>query len=93
VRQERAAGRRSCDDIRLRDDLAWQDVEEILGQTPDRRRMQKELMRVQIHATVKAVSIIEVPVAHQHFQILQRLERLIAHPVLSCHVEWPLLSQ
>ena len=82
VREQRAAGRRPGDDLGLLEQLARQDVEQILREPPDRRRIAEQLVRVQVDAAVKAVAVIEVPVLHQHFDVLQLLQRLPAQLVL-----------
>ena len=70
------------DDLGLREQVRRQHVEQVLREPPDRRRMAEQLMRIQVDAPVEAVAVVEVPVAHQHFELLQLLERLVAqvHP-------------
>ena len=53
-------------------------VDEILGETPDRRGVAEQLVRVQIHAAVVSVAVVEVPVPHEDFELLQLPERLLA---------------
>ena len=55
------------------DDRRRQDVEQILREAPDRRRVAEQLVRVQVDAAVIAVAEVEVPVEHQHFVLLQIL--------------------
>jgi hypothetical protein len=40
---------------------------------------------------MKPVAVVEVAVAHQDLEILERLERLLAKVVLAGHVIWPLV--
>jgi hypothetical protein len=65
--------------------LPRQDVEQVLGKTPDRRRVPEQLMRVQIQRAVIAVAEIEVPVQHQHLVPLQFGQCLRANVVPTCH--------
>ena len=71
VCEQRAAHHRSGDDFRLLEQLAGQTVEQVLRQPPDRRRMPEQLMRIQIDAAVKPVAVVEVAVAHEHFELLR----------------------
>jgi hypothetical protein len=43
----------------------------------------KELVRVEVHATVKAIAVIEVAVRHQDLEVLKLLQRLPAQIVAS----------
>ena len=83
VREQRAARRRTGDDIGLREKVGREHVEQILREPPDRRRMTEQLVRIEVDPAVKSVAVIEVPVAHQHLEILQRPERLPAQSVSS----------
>ncbi|MDP9324061.1 MAG: MMPL family transporter [Acidobacteriota bacterium] len=79
--------------FRFREELARDDVEQILREAPHRRRVQEQLVRIEIQTAVKSVPVVEVPVAHQDLELLQRVERLAAKIVLACHVIWPLVRQ
>ncbi len=85
VREQRATGRWPGDDVGLLENLRRDDVEEVLRQAPDRRRVTKQLMRIQIDAPVKSVVVVEMPVAHEHFEVLQFLQRLLARVVETIH--------
>ena len=71
VREQRPAGDRPGDDLGALDELARHHVEEILRESPDRRRMTEQLMRVQVDAAVVTVAVVEVPVHHQDPRLLQ----------------------
>ena len=84
--EECAAGGRARYDLSRFENGAGQHVDQILREAPDRRRLPEELMWIEIHTAVIAVPEIEVPIEHQHFVVLQILERLLASLVLSIHV-------
>ena len=52
--------------------VVGQDVDQILREPPDERRLPEDAVRIQIHAAVVAVAVVEVPVEHEHFELLQR---------------------
>src|SRR6185503_5116574 len=54
-------------DVGGRDDRLRQDLDEILRQPPDQRRVPEDPVRVEIHGTVKAVPVVKVSVEHEHF--------------------------
>ena len=87
VRQQCAARHRPDHDLGGLDNRWREHVEQVLGETPDRRGIPKELMRIQIDRTVESVPEIEVPIEHQHFVLLQVLQRLLAYLVSSVHNE------
>ena len=60
-------------------------VDEILRESPDRGRVPEQLMRVEIEAPVIAIPEIEVAIQHQHLELLQVLQRLVADLVLFAH--------
>ena len=70
VREQRASHDRAGDDLRLLEQIAGQNLEQILREAPDRRGMAEQLVRIQVDAPVEAVAVVEVPVAHQHFELL-----------------------
>jgi hypothetical protein len=81
VRQQRAARHRTGDHVGGREQFRGDDLEQILGELPDGRWIPEQLVRVEVHAPVVAVPVIEVPVDHEHLEILELLERLLAHLV------------
>ncbi len=86
VRQERAARRRARDDFGGLHDVGRQDVDQVLSESPDRRWMAKQLMRIQIHAAVVPVAVVEMTVDHQNFQLLQVFQRSLTAFLTSVHV-------
>ena len=66
-------------------EIARQDVDEILREAPDRRGMAEQLMWVQVDASVIPVPIVEVPLNHQHPGFLQVLQCLLPDIRLSIH--------
>jgi hypothetical protein len=91
--EERAASRRAGHDVGPREELRRQHVEQVLREPPDRRRMEEQLVRIEVDAPVEAVAVVEVAVAHQHFELLQLPERLAAQIVLTSHGVGPFLQR
>ena len=60
-------------------------IEQILREPPDRRRVTEQLVRIQIDAAVEAVAVVEVAVPHQHFELFQLSQRLLAQFILTIH--------
>jgi hypothetical protein len=52
--------------------------------------MSEQLVWIQVDPAVKAVVIIEVPVTHQDFEVLQCLQRLLALILETIHRRVPL---
>ena len=83
VRQQRAAGGRAGDDLRACSmKSAGMHVDQILRHAPDRRRILKQLVRIQVQLAVKAVAVIEVAF-HHHFEPAQIFERARANFVVT----------
>ena len=51
----------------LLNELARQQIDQILRKTPDRRRMPKQLVSVHVQPPVIPIAIIEMAAEHQHF--------------------------
>src|SRR5207247_5397827 len=51
----------------------------------DRRRMTEQLVRIQVHAAMKAVAVIEVAAANQHLRLLEIEQCPFANPCASGH--------
>jgi hypothetical protein len=66
VRQEGPAGGRSSDQFDLLQNFVRDDVEQVLRKPPDRRRLTKQLVRIQIRLAVIAIAVIEMAIQHQH---------------------------
>ena len=66
-------------------DVVRQDVDQILPEPPDQRRLPEDPVRIQIDAAVVAVAVVEVPVEHEHFELLKVRERLLAQIVSTRH--------
>ena len=64
--------------------MIWsgQDLDEILGEPPDQRRMPEDPVRIEIDGTVKPVAVIKVPVEHEHF-VLAKIPQGVAAQFLS----------
>src|SRR4029077_6914941 len=54
------------------------DVDQVLREAPDRRRVAEQLVRVQVDAAGIAVAVVEVPVDHQDLGLPQILQRFLA---------------
>jgi hypothetical protein len=78
VREQRAAGDRTGDHFGALHEIARHQIDEVLGKAPDRRRGSKELVRVEVDASVVAVPVVEVAVDHQHPRLPQVVQRLLA---------------
>src|SRR5439155_14169861 len=85
VREQRAPGDRTGDHFGLLHEIVRQEIDQILSEAPDRRRVAKKLMRVHIDAAVIPVPVVEVSVEHQHFGLLQIAERFVANVRVSVH--------
>ena len=83
VRQQRAAGRRPGHHVGGRRDLVRHQVQQVLREPPDGRRVAQQLVRVQVGGPVIAVAVVEVPVEHQHFVASQLVQRALADVVVS----------
>ncbi len=57
-------------------DRLGQHVDAVLGEPPDQRRLPEDPVRVQVHAAVISVAVVEVPVEHEHFVFLKLGQRL-----------------
>ena len=79
VREERAAGHRAGHDFGALHELGRQEIDQVLREAPDGRRMAKQLVRVEIHAAVVAVAVVEMAVDHQDLGLLQVLQRFLAN--------------
>src|SRR5687768_878901 len=64
VREQRAAGGRAGHDFGLLDELGRHHIDQILRDTPDRRRPLEQLVRIQVQLAVKAVAVIKVAFHH-----------------------------
>ena len=93
VRQERAAGRRSGHDVGLLEQLRRQHIEQILRQAPDSRRIPEQLMGIEVDPAVKPVVVVEMAIAHEHFERLQLFQRKLARILETIHRIGPLLSR
>ena len=76
VREQRAARHRTGHDLGALEQLAGQHVEQILRQPPDRRRVQEQLVRIQVGPAVIAVAVVVVAGLHQHAELLELPQRL-----------------
>src|SRR6185312_15293446 len=74
VGEECPAGGGSRNDVRFCEELARDDVEQILRETPQRRGVQDQLVGIEIQTAVKPIAVVEVPVAHQDLELLKRIE-------------------
>src|SRR5262245_25436793 len=83
--EERATQHRAGHDLRRTHDVLGQDVDEVLRQPPDEGWLPEDPVWIQVHAAVKAVAVVEMPVEHQHARLLQMLERLPAQIVTPAH--------
>ena len=81
VREQRAAGRRPGDDLRLLDEVRRHHVDQVLRDPPDRRRKLEQLVRIQIQPAVEAIAVIEVAF-HDHLEALEVLEGAGANLVM-----------
>ena len=77
VGEQRTSCCGSDDDLRRLHQLARQQVEQVLREAPDRRRMSKQRVRVDIDASMKAIAVVEVAIEHQHFELLQLFQRFL----------------
>src|SRR5688572_25505875 len=84
--EQGAARDRAGDDLRLLDDRRRQHVQQILREPPDRRRVAEQLVGVEVEAPVVTVAEVEVPIDHQHFVLLQIVQRLLADLVSTAHM-------
>src|SRR5437870_8701525 len=85
VREERASGHRPGYHVSLLNELARQQIDQILRKTPDRRRMPEQLVSVHVQPPVIPIAIIEMAAEHQHFRMLKVLQRLGANLRASIH--------
>jgi hypothetical protein len=85
VSEQRAASRGPGDHLGRLHDVGRQDVDEVLSESPDRGRMPEQLVRVQVHTSVVSVAVVEVPVDHQDFELLQVFQRTLATLGSSIH--------
>src|SRR5262249_61590689 len=73
-RGARAGGDRAGDDFGSLHQIGGHEIDEILREPPDRRRVAEELVRVEVHAAVVAVAVVEVAVEHEHLRMLEVLQ-------------------
>ena len=90
VCEQRPAGHGSGDDFGLLDEIGRQQVDQVLREAPDRRRMPEQLMRVHVRAAVIPVAVIEVAVEHQDLGLLQVGQRFLTNVRASVHVAFSL---
>src|SRR6476659_5523259 len=82
VREQRATGRGTRNDLRLFEELRRHHVDQILRDPPDRRGKLKQLVRIQIQLAVKAVAVVEVPF-HDDLEPAQVVEGASANVVVT----------
>ena len=67
-----AAGCRARHDFGDAEQVTRQHVQQVLCEPPDRRRVQEQLMRIQVGAAVVAVAVVVVAGLHQDADFLER---------------------
>ena len=73
----------------LLEKVAREDVEQVLGEPPDRGRVEEQLVRIQVRAPVIAVAVVVVAAAHQDAELLEPGESVALAFVLASHCMHP----
>src|SRR5262245_60163229 len=85
MREQGSAEHRTRHNLGGRDDGVRQHVDQVLAETPNERRLPKDAMRIQVHTTVVTITVVEVPVDHEHFEFLKVGQRFLPQIVSTRH--------
>src|SRR5439155_15226330 len=75
------------DHFGARQDVRREDIDQILREAPDRGRVAKQLMRIEVYAAVIPIAVIEMSVEQEHSGVTKIREGLLTNGCRSIHID------